>query len=41
MKISINAYGKKYIVESTKLDLQDGFDMIKLILKEIKQNENK
>lgn len=36
MKISINAYGKKYIVESTKLDLKDGFDIIKLILKKNK-----
>jgi hypothetical protein len=41
MKISINAYGKKYIIESNKLDLQNGIDMIKLILKQIKENENK
>jgi hypothetical protein len=41
MKISINAYGKKYIIESNKLELQDGIDMIKLILKQIKENENK
>ena len=41
MKISINTNGKKYIVESTKLDLQNGIDMIKLILKQIKENENK
>lgn len=41
MKISINAYGKEYIIESNKLDLQDGFETIKTILKQIKENEQK
>lgn len=41
MKIHINAYGKEYIIESNKLDLQDGIDTIKLILKQIRKNEQK